>query len=215
MGRFFGMMPGMVSLSYPFSERVVRSLKTGDRVQVSGTLFTGRDRLHAFLAGGGACPVSLRDGALFHCGPVVLRENEKWRVRAAGPTTSIREEPYMAQVIATHGVRLIIGKGGMGAETLAACHTHGCAYLQAVGGAAAVIARHIVSVEGVHFLDTFGSAEALWQMTVRGLDLVVGMDSHGNSLYENVAQVSRRAANQLMSPASQETCATLPQGGMP
>ena len=195
-------MPDMVTLSYPFSEAAVRSLKTGDRVQVSGTLFTARDRLHAFLAQGGKCPVSLRDGALFHCGPVVVKEGGAWRVRAAGPTTSIREEPYMAKVIAAQGVRLIIGKGGMGAETLAACRAQGCAYLQAVGGAAAVIARHIVSVDGVYFLDSFGAAEALWQMTVRSLDLVVGMDSHGQSLYQDVVQVSRRALNYLYGGAS-------------
>lgn len=182
----------MTELIYPFSETAVRALRAGDVVRVRGRVFTGRDRLHKHLAGGGTCPVSLRDGALYHCGPVMARAADgAWRVVAAGPTTSIREEPYMAEVIARHGVRLIIGKGGMGASTQRACAEHGCAYLQAVGGAAALLAQCVRRVEGVCFLEAFGMAEALWQFEVEGFEAVVGSDSHGGNLFASVEAASR------------------------
>jgi fumarate hydratase class I len=181
----------MKQLDYPFSEAAVRDLRAGEAVRVSGRIFTGRDRLHKHLASGGACPVSLRDGALYHCGPVIVpQEGGGWRVVAAGPTTSIREEPYMAEVIARHGVRLVIGKGGMGAATQKACAEHGCAYLQAVGGAAALLAQRVRRVAGVCFLEEFGAAEALWQFDVEGFEAVVGMDAHGRDLFDEVQTLS-------------------------
>lgn len=188
----------MKQLCYPFSEASVRGLRAGEMVQVSGRVFTGRDRLHRHLAEGGACPVSLRDGALYHCGPVVVPQGDGWRVVAAGPTTSAREEPYMADVIERHGVRLIIGKGGMGAATQAACVRHGCAYLQAVGGAAALLAQRIRRVEGVCFLETFGATEALWQLEVQGFEAVVGIDTHGRSLYDDVRDSSAAVLRRLL-----------------
>lgn len=179
-------------LTYPFAEERIRELDAGDRVRLSGMVYTGRDRLHKFLAEGGASPVDLRDAAIYHCGPVVVRAGDGWRVSSAGPTTSIREEPYMAAVIAKHGVRVIIGKGGMGGSTLEACRRYGCVYLQAAGGAAALLARGIRAVEGVWFLDEFGSTEAMWQLDVEALDLVVGMDAAGRDLYEEVRAASER-----------------------
>ncbi len=188
----------MNKLCYPFTEEAVRALRAGDGVQVSGRVFTGRDRLHKHLAEGGACPVTLRDGALYHCGPVVVPENDGWRVVAAGPTTSVREEPYMAGIIAQHGVRLIIGKGGMGAATQAACIRYGCVYLQAVGGAAALIAQRITRVEDVYFLDTFGATEALWQVEVEGFEAVVGIDTHGRNLFDEVRAASGQRLRELL-----------------
>ncbi len=188
----------MKQLCYPFSEASVRGLRAGEMVQVNGRIFTGRDRLHKHLAEGGACPVALCDGALYHCGPVVVRQDGGWRVVAAGPTTSVREEPYMAEVIARHGVRLIIGKGGMGAATQAACARHGCVYLQAVGGAAALLAQRIVRVEGVHFLEAFGATEALWQLDVLGFEAVVGMDTHGRNLFDEVRDSSAAVLRRLL-----------------
>lgn len=180
----------MKILNYPFTLAAVKELRVGDSVRLSGTIYTGRDRLHKFLAQGGHSPVDLHDGALYHCGPVVVREEGGWRVKAAGPTTSIREEPYMAQVIADHGVRVVIGKGGMGQRTLAACISHGCVYLQAVGGAAALLARCVKRVEDVYFLDEFGSAEAMWKLEADGFELVVGMDTYGCDLYEEMRVAS-------------------------
>lgn len=188
-----------VRLCHPFREDAVRALRAGDRVSIRGTLYTGRDRLHKHLADGGECPVPLRDGGLFHCGPVVLKDAEgRWRINAAGPTTSMREEPYMARVIAGHGVRVVMGKGGMGESTRDACRTEGCVYLQAIGGAAAVIARQIVAVRGVWFLDEFGPTEAMWQIEADGIEAIVGIDARGGSLYEEVGRRSRRILDGLL-----------------
>ncbi len=196
----------MSELNYPFSEAVVRGLRVGEIVHVSGRIFTGRDRLHKYLAEGGACPVSLSDGAIYHCGPVVVREADGgWRVVAAGPTTSQREEPYMADVIADHGVRLIIGKGGMGPRTQQACAAHGCVYLQAVGGAAALLAQRVRRVAGVCFLDEFGPAEALWQFDVESFEAVVGIDTRGGNLYTEVEARAWRRFSEVLGCGKGET----------
>ena len=187
----------MKQIRYPFSEEAVRGVRAGEIVQVCGLVFTGRDRLHKHLAEGGACPVSLCDGALYHCGPVVVPQGEGWRVVAAGPTTSVREEPYMAEIIARHGVRVIIGKGGMGAATKEACQRYGCVYLQAVGGAAALLAQRIRRVEGVHFLEQFGATEALWELEVEGFETVVGIDAHGRDLFGEVRRASAGVLQEL------------------
>ena len=174
-----------------------RALRPGQTLTLEGLVHTGRDRFHKYLHEGGTLPpgVDLRTSALYHCGPVMVPDGTGgWRMMAGGPTTSSREEPYEAEVIARFGLRLIIGKGGMGPKTLAACREHGCVYLQAVGGAAASIAAAVQGVEGVDFLDAFGPAEAMWHLRVRGFPVTVAMDAHGNSLY---ATVAARAATRL------------------
>ncbi len=190
----------MTRLDYPFTEKAVRALTAGEAVSVNGRIWTGRDRFHKHFADGGKLPVDFRDGALFHCGPVVVRmkneewrmENEvEWKVVAAGPTTSVRENPYEPAFIAATGVRLIIGKGGMDAATLAACQKHGAVYLQAVGGAAALAAAAVKRVTNVYFLEEFGAAEACWEFEVEDLPCVVAMDSHGTSLFDQVRAASQ------------------------
>lgn len=188
-----------VELKYPYTEEQIKELNVGDSVRISGTVYTGRDQLHKFLAEGGESPVDLRDGAIYHCGPVVVKDNGGWRIKSAGPTTSIREEPYMAKIIAKHGLRVVIGKGGMGSHTLDACRRYGCVYLQAAGGAAALLAQGIRAVVGVWFLDEFGSTEAMWKLDVENLDLVVGMDSKGCDLYQEVRCSSECKLNELLS----------------
>lgn len=185
-------MSGCAELTAPFGEAAVRALHAGDRVRLSGRVYTGRDRFHKFLGEGGESPVDLRGAAIFHCGPVMLREGTGWRVVAAGPTTSIREEPYMADILRRHGLRIILGKGGMGAKTLEACRQCGCVYLQAVGGAAALTAKCIAAVEDVRFLDEFGPTEAVWTLRVDGLEAIVGMDTHGESLFDRVREASEK-----------------------
>ena len=185
------------SLEYPFREDAVRSLKAGDAVLVSGLVFTGRDRFHKHFSDGGPLPVDFRDGALFHCGPVVVRRGGEWKVVAAGPTTSVRENPYEPDFIRKSGVRLVIGKGGMDAATLAACGECGCVYLQAVGGAAALTAACVKRVAGVHFLEEWGAAEACWAFEMEGFPCVVAMDSHGASLFDAVASSSAKALDRL------------------
>ena len=195
----------MTRLVYPFTEEAVRALTAGEAVSVNGRIWTGRDRFHKHFADGGKLPVDFRDGALCHCGPVVVGNGERgtgngewgtgngerWKVVAAGPTTSVRENPYEPAFIAATGVRLIIGKGGMDAATLAACQEHGAVYLQAVGGAAALAAAAVKRVTNVYFLEEFGAAEACWEFEVEDLPCVVAMDSHGTSLFDQVRAASQ------------------------
>lgn len=187
----------MKKLNYPFLEADVRSLKAGDAVLVSGRVFTGRDRFHKHFADGGRFPVDFHDGALFHCGPVVVRKSGGWRVVAAGPTTSVRENPYEPAFIRASGVRLVIGKGGMDANTLAACGECGCVYLQAVGGAAALTAACVKRVVDVHFLEEWGAAEACWEFEMCDFPCVVAMDTHGTSLFDAVRRSSADAMARL------------------
>jgi fumarate hydratase class I len=177
-----------VAIATPLEERTIRSLKVGDVVLVSGRMFTGRDAVHAHLMKHDP-PVDLRGAALYHCGPVVQKVGDGWRVTAAGPTTSIREEPYQADVLRRYGVRAVIGKGGMGAKTLAALQETGAVYLNAVGGAAQFYARTIEAVEGVSLLE-FGTPEALWHLRVKGFPAIVTMDAHGNSLHKDIEAAS-------------------------
>ena len=186
----------MKTLTYPFSEKSIRALKAGDTVEISGRIYTGRDKFHKFFADGGKLPVDFRDGAIYHCGPVVVRmRNEElkmknggaaWKVVAAGPTTSVRENAYEPDFIAKTGVRLVIGKGGMDANVLAAMKRHGCVYIQAVGGAAAISAAAVKRVAGVSLLDEFGAAEAVWHFDVVDFRGVVAMDARGHSLFDAV-----------------------------
>ena len=187
----------MKTLTYPFSEKSVRSLRAGDAVAITGRIYTGRDKLHKFFADGGALPVDFRDGALYHCGPVVVEAGGGWKVVAAGPTTSVRENPYEPDFIAKSGVRLIIGKGGMDAKTLAAMKRYGCVYIQAVGGAAALSAASVRRVAGVSCLKEFGAAEAVWHFDVVDFRGVVAMDAHGTSLFAKVAADSKAALDGL------------------
>jgi len=184
----------MIKLSFPFTEEKVRALKVGDEVLISGTVFTGRDAVHKYLHEGGALPsdVSFKDGIIYHCGPVMMKQDDgSYLCTAAGPTTSIREEPYQWQVIRDFGLRGVIGKGGMGPKTQAACKEYGCVYLHGVGGAAQVLAECVKKVRNVYFLEKFGSPEAIWELEVVDFPAVVTIDAHGNSLHETVWNSSK------------------------
>lgn len=185
-------------LNYPFTPEQVGVLRAGQFVLVSGLVYTARDRIHKHLFEGGASPVDLKNAALYHCGPVVIRKDETWLVRAAGPTTSAREERYMPRIIRDHGVRVFIGKGSMGKVTEAACKAGGCVYLHAVGGAAQVLADKVVGVKGVHFGAEFGLAEAMWVLELKDFPAIVAIDSRGRSLLRNVQSASRRIGRKLI-----------------
>jgi tartrate/fumarate subfamily iron-sulfur-dependent hydro-lyase beta chain len=191
----------MIQLTGPFTESKIRALKVGDEVSITGVVFTGRDAVHQYLHEGGGLPpeVNLRDSILYHCGPVVLKDDKgNWRVTAAGPTTSIREEPYQGQIIKQFGIRGVIGKGGMGDKTLAACQEAGCVYLHAVGGAAQVLAECVKKVRNVYLLEKFGSPEAIWELDVADFPAVVTMDAHGHSLHKEIFAASQAELNRRL-----------------
>jgi len=180
-----------VILTAPLTEQSVRALKVGDVVLIRGEVFTGRDNVHAYLMKNPP-PVDLHGAVLYHCGPVMLKQGDEWMVKAAGPTTSSREEPYQADIISKYGVRAVVGKGGMGAKTLAALKDSGAVYLNAIGGAAQYYARTVEKVLGVHLME-FGIPEAMWHLRVRDFAAIVTMDARGHSLHADVEKVTGEA----------------------
>src|SRR3954469_6442488 len=194
-GEGFPLTGREVVLTPPLTEEQMRALKVGDVVLIDGEMFTGRDNVHAYLMKNPP-PVDLNGAALYHCGPVMLQEGGEWKVKAAGPTTSIREEPYQAHVIRQYGVRAVIGKGGMGAKTLAALKEFGAVYLNGIGGAAQYYARTVEEVKAVHLME-FGVPEAMWHIRVKNFAAIVTMDAHGNSLHADVEKATGESLAEL------------------
>ncbi len=187
-----------VSLTTPLSETQVRNLKVGDVVLLNGEMHTGRDSLHHYLISHDS-PVNLKGGIIYHCGPVALKQGEKWFMNAAGPTTSIREEPYQGEVIKKFGLRGVIGKGGMAAKTLAAMKEQGAVYFHAIGGAAQYYARCITEVTGVDLME-FGVPEAMWHLKVKDFPVIVTMDANGNSLHVDIEKASGQELAKFAEP---------------
>jgi fumarate hydratase, class I len=185
-------------LTAPVGEEQVRSLKVGDVVMISGEMYTGRDAVHSYLMKHEP-PADLSGSVLYHCGPVVMKNNGGYKITAAGPTTSIREEPYQADIIKRYGVRAVMGKGGMGKRTLDAMKEAGAVYLNAIGGAAQYYARCIEQVLDVSLME-FGIPEAMWHLEVRDFPAIVTMDSHGNSLHADVEKASAVMLENLAAP---------------
>lgn len=189
-------------LELPVPEARIRELRVGDEVEFSGPLVTGRDAAHKYLVKAphdATFDRMARDTLLYHCGPVVKRDTEgRWTFVAAGPTTSIREEPYQAEVIARYGIRGVIGKGGMGPKTLAALQQFGAVYLHAIGGLAVVLAHCVTRVREVYKLEELGVPEAMWHIEVKDFPAVVTMDSHGGSLHAEMEAASAAEARALM-----------------
>jgi len=175
----------------PVDEKTIRSMNVGDTVSITGRIYTGRDAVHHRLHTGVTPPVDLAGQIIYHCGPVMVKEGDHWVCKAAGPTTSSREEPYQWEVMRDHHIRGVIGKGGMGEKTLAACKEHGAVYLHAIGGAAQVCANSIKRVDGVDWMD-LGSPEAIWHLWVEDFMAIVTMDAHGQSLHKQVFEESRK-----------------------
>lgn len=201
-------------VNLPISLEAIRDLKVGDAVLLNGVMITGRDAVHKWLTDTYLNPTKpasqadlelleeirkiSREGVIYHCGPVVSQdENKEYHFVSAGPTTSIREEPYQAGVMELLGLRGVIGKGGMGARTLEACQALGGVYFHAIGGAAAYIAQSVSRVLGVHKLD-LGVPEAIWVIEVVDFPAVVTMDAHGNSLHKNLREQSAEVLANLM-----------------
>ena len=204
----------MKKLTLPISDEAIRDLKVGEPVLLSGVMMTGRDAVHKWmndrfiakkvdpseddLAVYEAIKPILDGGIIYHCGPVVVKEKGKWVVKAAGPTTSIREEPYQGPLMEQFGIRAVIGKGGMGPKTLEYLKKVGGVYFHAIGGAAQVLAERVVEVSGVHMAKELGAPEAIWEFVVEKFPVVVTMDSHGKSLHDQVMADSQKRLKKLM-----------------
>ncbi len=182
----------------PLQHNVIKGLTVGDMVSISGRIVTGRDQIHKYLASGNKSPIDLSGLVIYHCGPVVIKEKGRWKITAAGPTTSMREEPYQAEIISKLRPGAIMGKGGMGDKTRKALSECGGVYFHAVGGAAQYLAECIVKVEGV-YLEEFGQPESMWVLTVKDLPALVTMDAHGNSLHDHILNDSSKRLEELFS----------------
>lgn len=190
----------MISLITPIDEKRIRELKVGDEILLNGRIITARDAAHKFMVEKRPEFIReyLKDGVIYHCGPIMKFDGKKWSTVAAGPTTSIREEPYEADVIKEYGLRGIIGKGGMGEKTVKACSEFGCVYFHAIGGLASILADKVESVECVFMLREFGVPEAFWVFDVKDFPVVVTMDASCNSLHKNVLHESSEIAKTLL-----------------
>jgi tartrate/fumarate subfamily iron-sulfur-dependent hydro-lyase beta chain len=204
----------MREINLPISDDVIRDLKVGESVNLTGVMMTGRDTVHKWMidtfiknnrtpAGDDlevyeAIKPILDGGVIYHCGPVVAGlDSKEYRFTAAGPTTSIREEPYQGDVMQHFNIKGVIGKGGMGPKTLAACHQVPGVYFHAIGGAASLIALTVQKVLGVYKLN-FGVPEAMWVIDVKNFPVVVTMDSHGNSLHAEIEKKSQQVLERLI-----------------
>jgi fumarate hydratase class I len=191
----------MAQLNLPCNEAEIRALRVGDAVLLSGRIITGRDAAHHWLVGAYRDEVApfLAGSIIYHCGPVVRKNADgSYDFVAAGPTTSAREEPYQADIIARYGVRGVIGKGGMFDKTRKGLVQHGAVYLHAVGGTAQSLARTVVRVERVFQLEEFGVPEAMWVIEVKDFPTVVTMDAQGGSLHETIAEGSKAVLQKLL-----------------
>lgn len=191
----------MIKLKTPISEEEIRKLKVGDTVSLSGIIATGRDNAHKLMVE--EKPDFIRDvlkeSVIYHCGPVVKKnEDGTWSFVSAGPTTSMREEPYQADVVCEYNLRGVIGKGGMGPKTIEGLKKCGAVYFHAVGGAGTLIANAVKKVVTVHKLEEFGTPEAFWVIEVEDFPLVVTMDSHGNSIHQEILEKSQKIAEEIM-----------------
>jgi len=210
-----GQERNMHQIKIPISDEDIRSLKVGDSVALSGRMVTGRDTAHKWMIEtfikktrqpqGDDVQVYeelkklLNGSVIYHCGPVVAGTNLKeYKFIAAGPTTSIREEPYQADVMKHFNVKGVIGKGGMGAKTLKGCEETPGVYFHATGGAASFLAQTVTKVHGVFKLD-FGMPEAMWAIEVKDFPVVVTMDSHGGNQHAVIEETSRKVLEDLLS----------------
>lgn len=204
----------MKNISIPISDNVIRELKVGDPVSLTGVMVTGRDTVHKWMidtfirktrAPQGddlevyeAIKPILNGGIIYHCGPVVSGlDTKQYKFVAAGPTTSIREEPYQADVMKHFHLKGVIGKGGMGAKTLKGCQDVPGVYFHAIGGAATFIAQSVTRVLGVYKYE-FGVPEAIWVIEVKDFPAVVTMDAHGQSLHAVVEKASGEVLAELL-----------------
>ncbi len=190
-----------MKLSLPMTEGDARSLRAGQYVLLNGLVVTGRDKVHKYLAGSApppeTIPFRLEGAVLYHCGPVIREENGVLQVVSAGPTTSFRMQMYEPFVIEHYKIRAVMGKGGMKGPTVEAMRRSGCVYLNAIGGAGALLAERIKTVKGAWMLEEFGRAEAMWAFVVEDFPAVVTIDTVGGNIHEEVEIHSKEALRKI------------------
>ncbi len=211
----------MKNITTPISDEAIRDLKVGDSVALSGMMVTGRDAAHKWMIETFIKKTRppqdddlqvyeelkklLKGSVIYHCGPVVTGLDTKdYKFIAAGPTTSIREEPYQADVMKHFNVKGVIGKGGMGPKTLKGCEETPGVYFHAIGGAASFLAQTVVKVHGVFKMD-FGVPEAMWVIEVKDFPVVVTMDSHGGSQHAVIDESSKKVLDDLLIELSEQS----------
>jgi fumarate hydratase class I len=181
-------------INLPLTKQDVLNLKVGDVVLINGLIVTGRDKVHKFLfnerVSKKEIPFNMNGTILYHCGPVVKKEDNTYKIIASGPTTSMRVEMYEQRIISNYGLRGVMGKGGMGDNTLKTMKQKGCVYLHTIGGAAVYLADRIKKVVDVWRLEEFGMTEAMWLLEVENFPAIVTMDAHGNSLHKEIEKKS-------------------------
>lgn len=171
----------------PLKSEDIDKLNVGDVLYITGKIFTARDEAHRLMLESNEIPFNPSDMALYHCGPLMKKDKERWIPVSAGPTTSSRMEIFEDRFIEKFKIKLIIGKGGMGKNTLKALQKYTCIYTSYIGGAGALAADRISEVENVYWLDELGMPEAVWIFKVKEFGpLIVAMDSKGNSIYEQL-----------------------------
>ena len=180
-----------IKLSTPLKEEQVRKLRIGNMIELSGTVFCARDSAHKFYhenVDNNPIP-DLTNQVIYHCGPLLRQNGEKYEIISAGPTTSMRMSLYTPGLIERYKIRAIIGKGGMDKNTLEAMRQYGCVYLAAIGGTGALMASKIINIKNI-YMKEFGMPEAVYELQVEGFPLIVAMDSGGRSIYEEVEKNS-------------------------
>lgn len=189
-------------INLPLTREEVLKLKVGDMVSINGLIITGRDKLHKFLFNEKPpkeeIPFNLEGTILYHCGPIIKKTPEGFKFIAGGPTTSMRVETYEHRIISEYGIRGVMGKGGMGRQTLNALKEYGCVYLHTIGGAAVYLADRVKRVVDVWKLEEFGMTEAMWILEVKDFPAIVTMDAHGKSLHEHVEKISYKELKRLI-----------------
>ncbi len=190
------------TINLPMTKKDVFSLHVGDPVLINGQLVTGRDRLHKYLfdekPSKEKMPFNLEGTILYHCGPIIKKTPDGFKIIAGGPTTSMRVEMYEHRIISEYGIMGVMGKGGMGRQTLKALKEKGCVYLHTIGGAAVYLANRVKSVVGVWKLEEFGMTEAMWILEVQDFPAIVTMDAHGRSLHEEIEKKSYEELRRLI-----------------
>ena len=193
-------------MEYAFNKltkKDVEKLRVGDIVYLNGKIYTARDEAHLkiieTLKSNEKLPFDLNEAIIYHAGPIMKKVDDSWTCVSIGPTTSARMNDVEEEFIKLTNISAIVGKGGMKKELLKTFKDYKVVYLAAPGGCAALLANSVKRVNNVYFLEELGMPEAVWELEVGNFGpLIVAMDSHGNSIYEEVNKKVHEKLNELI-----------------